>query len=405
MDSITQITLGAAVGEAVMGRKFGNRAMAWGAIGGTIPDLDVLSNLVTDEISALAFHRAITHSFAFAFVAPVALGYLLHRLYGGALNWKDVGKVAAGLLALIVLGTIFMPIPPRDVLKVSATVVGGILLLPLLSWLLVHFRRKSLPEGISSGTWRDWGVLMFWAIFTHPLLDACTTYGTQLFQPFWDYRVAFNNISVADPAYTLPFLFFLLAALVAGRRYPLRTRLNYVGIAISSLYMLFTFYNKHRVNQIFQSTLVEQGIVYDRFITTPSILNNLLWQGTAEGDSAYYTGSYSILDKEPVFKYMKELPKQHEILVPYEGDRTAGILKWFSGGYWSAYRKKDGSIQFNDLRFGTFGEDENGEPEVIFNFILKEEDGELVAYPQRDPPGDGNVGETFNLLLERIKGE
>jgi inner membrane protein len=36
--------------------------MLWGAIGGTIPDLDVFANLVTDEISALAFHRAITHA-------------------------------------------------------------------------------------------------------------------------------------------------------------------------------------------------------------------------------------------------------------------------------------------------------------------------------------------------------
>jgi len=42
MDSITQIVLGAAVGDAVLGKKIGNRAMVWGAIAGTIPDLDVL---------------------------------------------------------------------------------------------------------------------------------------------------------------------------------------------------------------------------------------------------------------------------------------------------------------------------------------------------------------------------
>ena len=41
MDSVTQIALGAAVGEAVLGRKIGNRAMLWGAIAGTLPDLDV----------------------------------------------------------------------------------------------------------------------------------------------------------------------------------------------------------------------------------------------------------------------------------------------------------------------------------------------------------------------------
>ena len=38
MDSLTQIVLGAAVGEAVLGKKVGNKAMLWGAIAGTIPD-------------------------------------------------------------------------------------------------------------------------------------------------------------------------------------------------------------------------------------------------------------------------------------------------------------------------------------------------------------------------------
>ena len=38
MDSVTQIVLGAAVGELVLGRKVGNKAILWGAIAGTIPD-------------------------------------------------------------------------------------------------------------------------------------------------------------------------------------------------------------------------------------------------------------------------------------------------------------------------------------------------------------------------------
>ena len=41
MDSLTQIVLGAAVGEAVLGKKIGNWAIFWGAIAGTVPDLDV----------------------------------------------------------------------------------------------------------------------------------------------------------------------------------------------------------------------------------------------------------------------------------------------------------------------------------------------------------------------------
>ncbi|MEM1215169.1 MAG: metal-dependent hydrolase, partial [Bacteroidota bacterium] len=83
MDSLTQITLGAAVGEVVLGKKVGNRAMFWGAVAGTLPDLDTLANAVTDPVSALAYHRAFTHSFAFSALVPIGMGLLAHRLYGG----------------------------------------------------------------------------------------------------------------------------------------------------------------------------------------------------------------------------------------------------------------------------------------------------------------------------------
>ena len=59
MDSLTQIVLGAACGEAVLGKKIGNKALLFGAIGGTIPDLDVFvgSLLHGNEIDAMLFHR------------------------------------------------------------------------------------------------------------------------------------------------------------------------------------------------------------------------------------------------------------------------------------------------------------------------------------------------------------
>ena len=79
MDSLTQITLGAACGELVLGKKIGNRAMLWGAIGGTIPDLDVLANFFMSEMGALAFHRGITHSFFFAFTTPFIFGWLTYK--------------------------------------------------------------------------------------------------------------------------------------------------------------------------------------------------------------------------------------------------------------------------------------------------------------------------------------
>ena len=40
---------------------------------------------------------------------------------------------------------------------------------------------------------------------THGLLDSCTSYGTQLFWPFSDVRVAWDTMSIVDPLFTVPY--------------------------------------------------------------------------------------------------------------------------------------------------------------------------------------------------------
>jgi len=80
MDSLTQIVLGGAIGNALLGRKLKNRAVLYGAIAGTIPDLDVLAGYFTDPLTALEFHRGITHSILFAIVASFFFGFLLYWL-------------------------------------------------------------------------------------------------------------------------------------------------------------------------------------------------------------------------------------------------------------------------------------------------------------------------------------
>ena len=79
MDSLTQIVLGAAVGELVLGKKIGNKAMLYGAIGGTIPDLDVLLYYTTDSVEALSVHRGFTHSIVFSIVFAPVFGWLVSR--------------------------------------------------------------------------------------------------------------------------------------------------------------------------------------------------------------------------------------------------------------------------------------------------------------------------------------
>ncbi len=89
MDSLTQIVLGASVGEAVLGKKVGNKAMLYGAIAGTIPDLDVLANLFTDTITAIEMHRGFTHSIFFSVVFAPIFGWLISKIERkSGVSWK-----------------------------------------------------------------------------------------------------------------------------------------------------------------------------------------------------------------------------------------------------------------------------------------------------------------------------
>lgn len=88
MDSLTQIVLGAAVGEVVLGRKIGNKAILYGAIAGTIPDLDVFASYFTNEVNTLAIHRGFTHSILFAVLFAPIFGWLVSR-YEKHKNFKD----------------------------------------------------------------------------------------------------------------------------------------------------------------------------------------------------------------------------------------------------------------------------------------------------------------------------
>lgn len=81
MDSITQLALGAAVGEATLGSRVGNRAPAWGAVCGVLPDLDVFVPL-GDAVRDFTYHRSASHSLlVMAVVTPLVVWLILkiHR--------------------------------------------------------------------------------------------------------------------------------------------------------------------------------------------------------------------------------------------------------------------------------------------------------------------------------------
>lgn len=80
MDSLTQFALGAGVSVAVMGRRTAARkAVLWGGIAGTLPDLDVLVDH-GDAVLNMVLHRAESHAFVYLALASGPLAWCVARI-------------------------------------------------------------------------------------------------------------------------------------------------------------------------------------------------------------------------------------------------------------------------------------------------------------------------------------
>ncbi len=330
MDSVTQIVLGAAVGEAVLGKKIGNKAMVLGAIAGTIPDLDVLSSHFTDTVSALEIHRGFTHSIVFSVVFGLLFAWMLSR-------WD---------------------------------------------------KRANLKE---------WFWFWFLCFVTHPLLDAHTTWGTQLFWPL-DLRLAYKNIFVIDPLYTLPFLTFLILAMLQKRGSIKRRRFNNLGLIVSSAYMVLTIILKGITFYKFEAALQNQNIAYSEIQTKPSPLNTILWTANIETEDAFLIGDYSFFDTKPIQFFPH--PKNHEALGELvKEDKVQRLIKITQG--WYTISEKNDGIYLNDLRFGMMSVDQSVE-KYAFSFRLDKIDDELVV--TEEPKDRSEAKRLLGDLWKRIQG-
>lgn len=333
MDSLTQITLGAAVGEAVLGKKVGNKALLYGAIAGTIPDLDVLTKYFVEPIRAIELHRGFSHSILFCVLFAPLFGYIIQKIH------------------------------------------------------------KS-----GSATWKDWTTLMFWGLITHPILDSFTTWGTQLFWPL-ELRIAFKNIFVVDPLYTLPYLILLPMVMRLHKTNDKRRVYNTWALGLSSLYMLCTLGLKLYTFQIFEDSLSKQGISYTEIETKPSPFNVILWTANVKTPESVYIGYYSMLDEDKNIAFT-EFKKNESLLSEIATEPIIKRLKTISK-HWYTIEKRDDKLYFNDLRFGQVGIN-NEKATFAFSYELKYENNTLVAIENKKRPDQ--IKPLLMQLWNRIKG-
>ena len=118
---------------------------------------------------------------------------------------------------------------------------------------------------------------------THGLLDACTSYGTQLLWPFSDYRIAWNNVSVVDPLFTLPLVALVVAAVVKRRRV-----LALVGLAWAVGYLLLGVVQTFRVETAGTALAMTRGHDPSRLTVKTGFGNLLIWKVVYESGGRYY---------------------------------------------------------------------------------------------------------------------
>ncbi|MFU8812094.1 MAG: metal-dependent hydrolase [Balneolaceae bacterium] len=110
---------------------------------------------------------------------------------------------------------------------------------------------------------------------TSGLMDALTSYGTVLFWPFSDTRIAWNLISVVDPLLTAG---LLVAVIVSFYRTELRWALFGAGWIL--LFMLTGSIQQHRATQAALQIAEQRGHVVQSIVVKPTIGNQLLWRST-----------------------------------------------------------------------------------------------------------------------------
>ena len=364
MDSLTQAALGAVVGEAVLGQRVGRRALAWGALAGTLPDLDVLAYPLLDTAGQLLFHRGPTHGLAFAPLVGPLLGLAVWQFY----RWRA--------------------------------------------------RRAERPDmGNEAAGWRGWGWLFFWGLLTHPLLDVFTVYGTQLLAPFSNRPFALPALFIIDPGYTLPLLAAVGALLWMRRRGTLtpgtRRWAVALGLGLSTAYLALGLLFKTVVERDVRAMLRADGIADARLLTAPGPLTNLLWTAYVDDGDTVRVATRSVLERGPV-RLVAALPKRADLLAPVRGTRAAETLAWFNRGYFSAEPAPLGSdalVRLRDLRFGRAdawlsGEGSSDAAPFIFtfDFVPDSATADGVRFQQVEPEIRLG-GDTVRQLLNRIAGD
>ena len=302
MDSLSQIVLGGALAAAIAPAGHRRAALLAGAALGTLPDLDGIP-------LALLFDDPIMR-----------------------MTWHR--SISHSLFVLPFVAT-------------------------LIWWL---YKRRG---GRVAASPLRWFFAMQAALITHPLLDAFTVYGTQLWWPLKTPPTMWSSMFIIDPLYTL---WLLIACVVAwrARERPIAQRALVAGLVLSTAYLGWSLLAKARVDRAADEALAAIGLQDAPRFSVPMPFNTLLWRVVAMTPEGYVESERSLVADRGPMRFVarpSDVAALHEV-TDYE---AVARLRWFNHGFMKA-QERDGTLILSDLRMGQ-------EPDYIFNFIVAERAG------------------------------
>lgn len=251
-------------------------------------------------------------------------------------------------------------------------------LIPLAVLMWAAFKRMGGRVAESPVRW-------FWAIqlvlVTHPLLDALTVYGTQLWWPLAVSPTMWSSVFIIDLAYTLP---LLVACVLAWRWRDGRgaQRALVIGLALSTAYLGWSLVAKAQVDRAADQALAAMGLQDAPRFSVPMPFNTLLWRVVAMTPEGYLAGQYSLVADDGPMRLHPQ-PADVAALDAVRDYPAVARLRWFNRGFMAA-QEVDGQLVLADLRMGV-------EPDFTFRFAVAERDGDgwkAVPPTQADWPTD-----------------
>lgn len=329
----------------------------------------------------------------------IAFGALLGQAYAGKIMGKRamlVGAACQSLPDIDFIGGLFLS--PTENILFHRGFIHSFFFAVLMSLVISYWANRW--RRIDNFGFRHWMLFIGLEIVTHLLLDSLNAYGIGWLEPFNNQRFSFNVIFVIDPLFSVGLGISCISLLILRDSHPNRNFWATSALVLSFLYVGLCIKNKTSINQQVESSLKNQKISYESYLTTPTALNNLLWYCVAKSDSGYYIGYRSILDHSEGIHFTYFNRNQWLLNDHLENPELKNLLQ-FSNGYYTAEKLGDGLV-FNDLRFGRIGGWENTSTRFTFHYYLNEPTKNTLVV-QRGRFAEWNWA-SLKSLVKRIAG-